>query len=192
MLDGEGREVATAAPGSPTRIGDVTITLSQEAMSQGRIRFITRGLDAVVAEIRSGLSVQRPSREQSIIEIRFEGPDPRVVARTANGLANGFREYRRSVQRTEASSTIEFLDRQIDTLSTQLREAENALRDFREREKIVSLTEEGASSIERFASLEIQHDLIQSERNALAGLLVELDEAGAQQRDPLQPSPRGG
>jgi len=189
VLDGEGREVATAAPGNPIRLGDLSFTLLPKAMSNDRIRFVTRGLDAVVAEIRRGLSVQRPSRDQSIIEIRFEAPDPQFVAKTANRLANGFREYRRSVQRTEASSTIEFLDRQIDTLSTQLREAENALRDFREREKIVSLTEEGASSIERFASIEVQHDLIQSERNSLAGLLIELDEAGAQQRDPLLPSP---
>ena len=189
ILDADGRDVATAAPGNPVHLGDLSFTLSPQSLSHDRIRVVTRGLDAVVAEIRGGLSVRRPSRDQSIIEIRYEAPDPQFVAKAANRLANGFRAYRRSVQMTEASSTIEFLDRQIDTLSTQLREAENALRDFREREKIVSLTEEGASSIERFASLEVQHDLLQSERDALAGLIVELDEAAAQQRDPLQPSP---
>lgn len=189
VLDREGRELATATPGTPVRLGDLTLTLSQGALSQDRILLVSRSLDGVVAEIRRGLTVQRPSREQSIIEIRYEGPDPWYVARTANGLADRFREYRRAVQRTEASSTIEFLDRQIDTLSSQLREAEDALREFREREQIVSLTDEGITSIERFATLEVQHDMILSERNALAGLLDELDEAAAQQRDPLQPSP---
>jgi capsular exopolysaccharide synthesis family protein len=189
VLDAEGRELAVATPGTPTRLSDLSFTLTPKATSYDRILFTTHSLDGVVGEIRRGLTVQRPSREQSIIEIRFEGPDPRYVARIANALAQRFRVYRRSVQQTEASSTIDFLTRQIDTLSVQLREAEDALREFREREQIVSLLEEGASSIERFADLETQRDLIRSERDGLAGLLIELDEAGKQQRDPLMPSP---
>jgi len=189
IVDREGRKITTASPGKPTRIGDLAFTLTPAALSHDRIRFATRSADAVVSEIKRGLSVQRPSREQSIIEIRFEGPDPRYVARIANALANRFLDYRRSVQRTEASSTIEFLDRQIDTLNNQLRQAEDELRDFREREQIVSLTEEGSSAVERYASLKIQHDALQSERDALSGLILELDQAAAEQRDPLQPSP---
>jgi tyrosine-protein kinase Etk/Wzc len=189
VLDADGRELGTASPGNPSQLADLSFTLSSKALSHDRIRLVTRSLDEVIAEIRDGLEVERPSREQSIIEIRFEGPDPWLVARTANGLADAFREYRRSVQRTEANSTIEFLDRQIDTLSVQLREAEDELRDFRERERIVSLTEEGAASIERSASLQVQQDLLRSERDALAGLLTELDREAALQRDPLEPSP---
>ena len=189
VLDEEGREIAVATPGTPTRLSELSFTLTPKARSFERIRFVTRSLDDVMDEIRSGLTVQRPSRDQSIIEIRFEGPDPVYVAQIANALVYRFRVYRRSVQQTEASSMIEFLTRQIDTLSSQLRVSEDALRDFREREQIVSLTEEGASSIERFAALETQRDLLRSERDGLAELLVELDQAGEEQRDPLMPSP---
>ena len=188
-LDREGRQVASMEPGEPARLGDVSLTLTPAALAHDRIRFSVRGTDAVVAEIRRGLSVQRPSREQSIIEIRFEGPDPRYVARIANALADRFMDYRRAVQRTEASSTIAFLDRQIDTLNYQLREAEETLREFREREQIVNLASEGASAVERYLTLKLQHDAIQSERDALSGLIVELDQAAADQRDPLLPSP---
>ena len=188
-LDRAGQEVALLEPGKPARIGDLALTLTPASLAHDRIRFSVRGTDAVVAEIRRGLSVQRPSREQSIIEIRFEGPDPRYVARIANALANRFLDYRRSVQRTQASSTIEFLDQQIDTLNVQLREAEENLREYREQEQIVNLATEGSSSIERFVTLKTQRDALQSERDALSGLIVELDEAAAQQRDPLQPSP---
>jgi tyrosine-protein kinase Etk/Wzc len=188
-LDREGREIAVVEPGKPARIGDLSLTLTPGALAHDRIRFSVRGTDAVVAEIRRGLSVQRPSREQSIIEIRFEGPDPRYVAKIANALANRFLDYRRSVQRTEASSTIQFLDRQIDTLNVQLLEAEENLREYREQEQIVNLVSEGSSAVERFVTLKIQRDALQSERDALSGLIVELDGAAAQQRDPLQPSP---
>ena len=189
VLDAEGREIAVATAGSPTRLGGLSFTLTPKARSYDRIRFETHSLESVIGEIRRGLTVQRPSRDQSIIEIRFEGPDPHYVARIANALAHRFRVYRRSVQQTEASSTIEFLTRQIDTLRSQLRTAEDDLRDFREREQIVSLTEEGASSIQRFAELETQRDLLRSERDGLSQLLVELDQAGQEQRDPLMPSP---
>lgn len=189
VLDADGRQLGIATPGTPTRLGQVGFTLTPRARSYDRIRFVTRSLDRVVGEIRSGLTVQRPSRDQSIIEIRFEGPEPRYVARIANALAHRFRVYRRSVQQTEASSTIDFLERQIDTLAVQLRAAEDELREFREREQIVSLVEEGASSIERNAALETQRDLIRSERDGLSELLVELDQADRQQRDPLLPSP---
>ena len=188
-VDREGREISTVEPGKPARLGDLTLTLTPAALAHDRIRFSVRGTDAVVSEIRRGLSVQRPSREQSIIEIRFEGPDPRYVAKIANALANRFLDYRRSVQRTEASSTIAFLDQQIDTLNSQLRDAEEALREFREREQVVDLVSEGTSSVERFISLKAERDALQSERDALSGLIVELDQAAAEQRDPLLPSP---
>jgi tyrosine-protein kinase Etk/Wzc len=189
VLDREGRQIASAAPGTQTRLGDLIFTLSPTALSHARVRFTTRSLEAVVSEIRRGLTVQRPSREQSIIEIRFEGPDPQYVAKIANTLADRFLDYRHSVQRTEASSTIAFLDSQIDTLSHQLRQAEEALRAFREREKIVSLATEGASAVAQYAALKVQKDAIQSERNSLSSLIVELDDTAALQRDPLQPSP---
>jgi len=189
VVDREGRKIATTTPGKETRLGDLAFTLSPAALSHDRIRITTRGLDAVVAEIRRGLQVQRPSREQSIIEIRFEGPDPRYVAKIANALADRFLGYRRSVQRTEASSTIEFLDRQIDTLDNQLRKAEQALQEFREREQIVNLAEEGASSVERFTTLKLQYDTMKSERDALSVLIVELEEAAEMQPDPMLPSP---
>ena len=189
VVDRQGREIATATPGQETRLGDLTFRLSPASLSHDRIRFTTRNASAVVGEIRRGLMVQRPSRDQSIIEIRYEGPNPRYVAAIPNALADRFMAYRRAVQRTEASSTIDFLDRQIDTLDYQLRQAEEALQEFREREQIVSLTDEGASSIERLTSLKLQHDMIQAERNALARLIAELDEAAEKQRDPLLPSP---
>src|SRR5688500_6118495 len=137
VLDAEGEEIGVATPGPPTRLSNLSFTLTPKARSHDRIRFVPPSLHGVVGEIRRGLTGPRPRREQSIIEIRFEGPDPYYVARIANALAHRFRLYRRSVQQTEASSRIEFLARQIDTLSVQLREAEDALRDFREREQIV-------------------------------------------------------
>ncbi|HET9333243.1 MAG TPA: polysaccharide biosynthesis tyrosine autokinase [Gemmatimonadota bacterium] len=188
-LDRAGQEVSLLEPGKPARIGDLTLTLTPASLAHDRIRFSVRGSDAVVAEIRRGLSVQRPSREQSVIEIRFEGPDPHYVARIANAIANQFLDYRRSVQRTAASSTIEFLDRQIDTLNVQLREAEENLREYREQEQIVDLVYEGSSAVDRFVTLQTERDALQSERDALSGLIVELDSAAAIQRDPLQPSP---
>ena len=189
VVDRDGREITTAAPGKPTRLGELSFTLAPAAMSHDRIRLAVTNRDAVIGEIKRGLKVERPSRDQSIIEIRFEGPDPRYVSKIANALANRFLEYRRSDQKTEARSTIEFLDSQIDTLNTQLRDAENALRAFREREQVVSLTEEGASAIAQFAALKLQHDTIQAERDALSGLVLELDAAAAVQPDPMQPSP---
>ncbi|HUF89527.1 MAG TPA: polysaccharide biosynthesis tyrosine autokinase [Gemmatimonadota bacterium] len=189
VVDRQGREIATATPGQETRAGDLAFSLSAASLSHDRIRFNTRPVSAVVGEIRRGLVVQRPSREQSIIEIRFESPDPRYVAVIANALADRFIAYRRAVQRTEASSTIDFLDRQIDTLDYQLRQAEAALQEFREREQIVNLADEGTLSIERLSSLKLQHDTIEAERDALASLIVELDMAAEKQRDPLLPSP---
>ncbi|HEY7472839.1 MAG TPA: polysaccharide biosynthesis tyrosine autokinase [Gemmatimonadota bacterium] len=189
VIDGQGRGIGTASPGKPSRFGDLAFTLAPAALSHERISFAATNRDAVIGEIRRGLTVLRPSRDQSIIEIRFEGPDPLYVSRIANALASRFLEYRHVVQRTEASSTIAFLDRQIDTLSMQLRDAENALRAFREREQVVSLTEEGSTAIEQFAALKLQHDTVKSERDALSGLVIELDAASAQQPDPMLPSP---
>jgi capsular exopolysaccharide synthesis family protein len=189
VLDREGNEIATATPGTETRVGPLAFTLSQATLSHDRLRFTTRPVNAVVGEIRRGLLVQRPNRDTNIIEMRFEGPDPRFVAQLANALAAQFLSYRRSVQRTEASSRIEFLSRQIDTLDQQLRNAEDNLRAFREREQIVNLAEEGSTAVDRYATLKLDYDTVKAERDALTGLVAELDEAAEAQRNPLLPSP---
>jgi len=82
-----------------------------------------------------------------------------------------FIEGRQGVKQLEARSTVEFLRTQIDRVSGQLTGAERRLRDFRERQSIVSLPDEASSGVTRRAELQAQRNTLEAERQALDRLL---------------------
>ncbi|HXE57625.1 MAG TPA: polysaccharide biosynthesis tyrosine autokinase, partial [Gemmatimonadales bacterium] len=97
-----------------------------------------------------------------------------------------FIEGRVAVQKTGARSTVEFLRTQLDTIESQLRRAEEALRVFREREQVVSLTAEADAQVGRLAELQAARNQLESERSALARIV---EEVRAERPAPGEPSP---
>ncbi|HEX9107928.1 MAG TPA: polysaccharide biosynthesis tyrosine autokinase, partial [Longimicrobiales bacterium] len=84
---------------------------------------------------------------------------------------------RQGMKTGEALSTVRFLKSQIDTLSGQLTAAEDALRDFRERNQLVAPEEEAKAQVTRLVEMQAQRDVADAERSALAGLLAQAQAA---------------
>ena len=108
-----------------------------------------------------------------MVSVRFDSPDPVLAASVANTLAAKYLEGRNEVRKTGDRSTVEFLRNQSDTLEAQLRAAEEALRRFRERNRVVSLGAEATAQVERLADLETRRTTLDTERRALEDLLGE-------------------
>lgn len=167
------------------RAGDVVhlvgadIVLLPAALESDQITVGIRPFRSAVADLGTRLSVTRPSREANMVVVGYQGSDPKLVRDIPNVLADNFIKSQAGVKKTEARSTIDFLRSQIDTISRQLSASEHALRQFREREGVVSLPDEASAQIERFAALQAERASIDGERAALAALLVEVRTAAA-------------
>jgi capsular exopolysaccharide synthesis family protein len=81
---------------------------------------------------------------------------------------------------------VEFLRRQIDTISIQLRSAEDSLRRFREANQVVDLPTQGRTEVERLAVLEAQRSDFDMQRTSLQNLMADVKNVP---RDPALGSP---
>ena len=144
--------------------------------------------EKAVEAIQEATSVSRPNREASIVTVRYESTDTQLVHQVPNALALRFMARGQEERKTEARSTVAFLQVQIDTLSGQLRQAEEALTGFREVEQVVSLQAEAQAQVTNLSNLQATRNNIEAERSALQQLVTEI-EREAEVADPSGPSP---
>ncbi|MBI4538237.1 MAG: polysaccharide biosynthesis tyrosine autokinase [Gemmatimonadetes bacterium] len=127
-----------------------------------------------VQELLDHMNVFLPYRDASVIGVTYWGTDPEVVKQVPNTLARAFIDSRQEAKKTEARSTVEFLNQQIAMISEQLRTAEEDLVAFQEGQQVVNLEAEGAQQIRRLVDLQAERDILESEYTSLSKLLADV------------------
>ncbi len=165
-----------------------TFTLQPSALDYERILLTVRTFERAVSSLGRSIIVSRPNREAGIVTVRYESADTQLVHQVPNTLAVRFIGQRRDHRKTEARSTVAFLEEQIDTLRVQLTAAEEDLQTFREEGQVVSLEAEASAQVTQLARLQADRNQLDAERGALQQLVdeIEREAAGA---DPEAPSP---
>ena len=82
-----------------------------------------------------------PSRESSIINIGFEGADPRFAAIIANGFAKGYIQTNLDLRIEPARLTNSWYDEQIKQLRVDLEKAQAVLSEFQQKKGLVASDE---------------------------------------------------
>jgi polysaccharide biosynthesis transport protein len=183
-----GAPLGEAVVGQPVELPGATIVLTPLAAEQPEIDIDVRLRDDAVNAVHRTVTVERPNRSAAIVVVHYEHTDPALARDVVNALTTGFLARRQRVQQTETRSTVTFLRDQIENLSAQLASAENALRTFREGQRVVDLEAEARARVGREAQLQAQRTDLESERQALAQLMEEVRTEAAR-RQPGDPSP---
>jgi capsular exopolysaccharide synthesis family protein len=189
VRSGGGREIGRFAAGERIQLDGAVVVLSDAAGRHEEIRVAVSSFRETLKSFERATSVLRPDREANILVVVHQGTDPHLVRDVPNTMSRLFIAHRQSERKTEARSTIDFLADRIGGMEVELRGAEDLLREFREREGIVSLGEEARSSLQRMAAVQAERDLLDAERSALAIQLAEVQAVAAMQSDPAAPSP---
>jgi tyrosine-protein kinase Etk/Wzc len=106
-----------------------------------------------------------PKKDTDVIEIKFQAETPFEAKEITNVIMNNYSNLNREFNRGEFVELRQFLEKQLQQKGEELRESEEALKEYREEEKLVALDEETKESITRLASSQAQ----------LEQSLVELD-----------------
>lgn len=174
-------------PGSEVRLPGVSFRLASSLpIDHGFVLRVDQREDAI-ARFRGGLDLTRSGTESKIVTARYTDTDPVVVRDALNTLTGQYLRRRQSEHRIEARSTATFIQGQLDTLQPELTKAENQLRAFQERSRVVAPEVEGTTQVTRLASLEAERAGVEAERQALAQLLQEI-QASASSGPPGSPS----
>ena len=181
-------ELGSIGPGERFRYGGIEGTLSQAAANQPLIRLGVESYQLALEDFTAALSVSQVSREVKMIGIRYQDTDRDLVWRVPNLLIDQYMARRLAAQRSEVTSTVAFLRKQLDTLAAQLARAEGVLQNFRQREQVVNPEVEGSGEVSRLITLQAERGSLDAERAALHALMVEVTAAAERQR-PGEPSP---
>ncbi len=128
-------------------------TISQEILSRTRLEMVIREfnlyremhkqvpMEEVVETMRKAIEVQvhtsktpgGRTQAQNTFTISYEGTEPRVVMMVANKLASLFIEENLKARELRAEGTSEFLEKELQSMGSQLQKKEESIRLFREK-----------------------------------------------------------
>ena len=105
-----------------------------------------------------------------VLEVGYQSPDPALSAAVVNTIIAIFLEENVQANRAAAVSAQDFISSQLPTSEDQVSKAETALRQFKEANGIVDLTEESRNTVETLSNVD----------NSLTQLRSELADKNAQ------------
>jgi capsular exopolysaccharide synthesis family protein len=180
--------VATVRVGQLVQGAGFSFVLAPAAAQQPRIRFRIGSLNGVAARTAHKISASRASRDVNMVDVSYRSPDQEEAWRVPQVLVAHYIAQRQELQSLETRSTIDFLRKQIATISTQLAESERKLESYRERFEVINPEAEATNQVGRLVSMQTQRGLLDNERTALAALLADVDGQAASHK-PGDPSP---
>lgn len=110
-----------------------------------------------------------------VLSLTYQSKDPEAAAAVVNKLMNVYIQNDILTSRSEAKETRQFIAKELPQNEAAVRKAELALREFKEKNKVVNLSQESNSAIELMTNLDsqianVRSDLDQviAQRNALS------------------------
>jgi tyrosine-protein kinase Etk/Wzc len=184
-----GTKVGETRIDQPTAVRGIEFQLTAEAAEHSEIVFHVTSLRSAAMQLQGGLNLRQPGEEMfmSVVLLVYQDTDPEMAAVIPNTIASKFIDYRRDAHRRQARNTVQFLTAQLDTLDTQLRTAEEELREFRERYGVVDLAVESQTRMTELSAVQAQRNEVLVQRNALSSVLAEVERDRPD--DPLARSP---
>ncbi len=112
-------------------------------------------------------------RGLDIIIFKADSPSPYEAALIVNSFMNAYYEYNLRVNRTRYTLAREFLEEQRANKAKDLRNAENAVSDFQQKNNVVVLDEQAKTLVEQLSNFESQMKAAEIESNAKQRALEE-------------------
>ena len=171
MLVADGRvgefssvDVSPAAEGS-----GYSILVDEIAALPGtRFRVIRHSRESHIDALRHALTIDARESGTRVLELALKGRDPQQVAQTLNEIIDAYRRLRLSWSSGEARQELAFLEARLPAARAKLKEAEDALADYRESHRSLDVTAESRQVIKRSATIEARLRELKMRRDLLA------------------------
>jgi polysaccharide chain length determinant protein (PEP-CTERM system associated) len=136
--------------------GTTTNPVENSSVEEFKIRHVAEQLQNTIKAV--------PIQNTRVIEVTVSGTDPDLATNIANEIANVFITYNLQSITSEAKSAYEFTSEQLKVVEKKLREAEQDLKAFKEKEGVVELTEEARITLEKLSAIETSYDATIAQR----------------------------
>lgn len=140
-----------------------------------------RSFDDLVDDLRKRISIN-PIRETDMIELRVTASKPEEAAFITNTLTAAYNETNRLASQEEVHQVKNFLSEQVQIIQKELVDSEEALKAYKENEKVVALTNETEELIKKLAEFETLYNEALTELNSNKQRLDYIDKQLARSR----------
>ncbi|MDH5233321.1 MAG: polysaccharide biosynthesis tyrosine autokinase [Gemmatimonadota bacterium] len=158
----------------------VRLQLTQAARETDRMRFALASRLSVANALRGQLEVLQTNRNANVLRVTFRGPDPELTRDIPNVVAHRFVRRKMDLERVSARSTVTYLETQLESLNSQLFDAEAEIRDYLLDQGITTPTDQAAYFFSEINNLKDGAASLRGIREQLTGAL-----AGAEGMDSL-------
>ncbi len=131
------------------------------------------GLMQSVDRLRAMVSAT-PQSGTNILNIDAVSGEAELAAAAANAVAVSYREYNIREKNKETFETKAFIESQLESTEAQLRAAEVALREFKEKNDLVSMEAQSANTLSRMFASESELQGIREQQDVVASQLRSL------------------
>jgi tyrosine-protein kinase Etk/Wzc len=156
------------------RLRGVTFTLTPAAAHYDHLVVGVQSLSDAVGRL-AAVSIAQPDRNASILTVSYSDADSLIVREVPNLITSRYLARRQRTESAQAGSTAEFLREQLRRVSTELDQAEEAFRSFRERQHVIDPSVETSSGVSRLISKQAERTTLEAERQALSTSLAEIE-----------------
>ena len=146
----------------PITIGPTSFSIKSPGDIARNIVYIFKFNNAedFVGRVRGGLRVNEVVKNSNIIYIQEADSNPQFASDVLNAIMVEYLKYDRAQRTQSATSVINFIDSQLDFLSTQVKGSEKSIENFKQRSKIYDVTASTSTAINKAASLDEQRSLL--------------------------------
>jgi capsular exopolysaccharide synthesis family protein len=152
------------------RLGQIPPDLSSED-----VRNAPRYLSAILA-LKENVETEQDGNSD-IINITATSSDPKQAQRVANTVAQAYKEYHTLDLYKRIIESKKFIEDQVATTHQMLEDSENAVRDFRQAYRMVSLDSQSSGLITQVTALQTAYDRDLAIQSRITDIAVTLERA---------------
>ena len=127
-----------------------------------------------IGRVQGNLYAGETAKNSNIIAIQQTDSNPQFAADVLNAIMNNYVIFDRNQKAQSASQMIDFIDSQLDYLSTEVKGSENSIEKYRKKSKILDVTSASTTSVTKATELESNKSLLKIQLIALDQLSSEI------------------
>jgi uncharacterized protein involved in exopolysaccharide biosynthesis len=120
----------------------------------------------IAGKLQENLTIL-PVRGSDIVKINMQAHDPLAAQVIANTYVARITDWNLRKKRAEISSVREFVEKQLLIFQDKLNTAEGALQQFKEKNRMISLSDASTEMLKRLTQTEALYDQTKTERQAM-------------------------
>lgn len=170
LYDDAGNRVLSGAVGKKAANpeGSIELYLSQLVAHAGtEFTLVRRSRGEVIDALKGAVKVAEKGKKTGIITISHEGAERDAIRAIVNEMSQTYLRQNVEQKSAESEKMLDFIERQLPTLKSELGAAELSLNHYREEKGTVDLSYESQNLIQRITRIEAELSTLRIERAEL-------------------------